>query len=186
LTSGGGGGRILRVPDKRKAHVEALQIALDTEKKGYRFYKIAASSTSDPEGRHVFEQLAKDEIEHMGVFATLYRSLTNDEPWMTYEEAVTKFGETPPDQIIFPEISDDEVQEEFNDLDALREALQFEEKAVSFYSGQAAGCDDERARSFYESLIEIEKGHVKIVQAELDSLMNTGIWLGYQEISLED
>jgi rubrerythrin len=174
------------VSDKRAAHVEALQIALDTEKKGYRFYRIAARSTSDPEGHRVFEQLARDEIEHMGVFATLYRSLTNDEPWMTYEEAVARFGETPPDQIIFPEIPEDEVQEDFKDIEALREALQFEEKAVRFYSEQALGSDDEKAKSFYESLIEIEKGHVKIIQAELDSLMNTGIWLGYQEISLED
>ena len=106
----------------RAAHVEALQIALDTEKKGYRFYKIAAKSTSDPEGRQVFEHLAKDEIEHMGVFATLYRSLTSDEPWMTYEEAAARFGETPPDQIIFPEVAEDEVKEDFKDLEALREA----------------------------------------------------------------
>lgn len=170
--------------DKRAAHVEALQIALDTEKKGYMFYKTAAKSTSDPEGRQVFEHLAKDEIEHMGVFATLYRSLTNDEPWMTYEEAVARFGETSPDQIIFPDVPD-EVQEDFKDLEALREALQFEEKAVRFYTEQAAATDDERARSFYESLIEIEKGHVSIIQAEIDSLTNAGIWLDYQEISQE-
>jgi rubrerythrin len=171
--------------DKRTAHVEALQIALDTEKKGYKFYKMAAKSTSDPEGRQVFEHLAKDEIEHMGVFATLYRSLTNNEPWMTYEEAAARFGETPPEQLIFPEFSEDEVQEGFNDLEALREALQFEEKAVRFYTEQAAETDDGKAKSFYESLIEIEKGHVKIIQAELDSIMSTGIWLGYQEISQE-
>lgn len=171
--------------DKRTAQVEALQIALDTEKKGYQFYRIAARSTSDPEGRQVFEHLAKDEIEHMGVFATLYRSLTNDEPWMTYEEAVARFGETPPDQLIFPEVSEDEVKEDFKDLEALREALRFEEKAVSFYTEQASGTEDEKARSFYQSLIEIEKGHVKIIQAELDSLMHTGIWLDYQEISQE-
>lgn len=172
--------------EKRIAHVQALQIALDTEKKGYQFYKIAARSTSDPEGRQVFEHLAKDEIEHMGVFATLYRSLTNDEPWMTYEEAVARFGETPSDQVIFPEVSEDGIQENFNDLEALREALQFEEKAVRFYKQQLEASEEEKAKSFYKSLIEIEKGHVKIIQAELDSLTNAGIWLGYQEISLED
>ena len=31
--------------DQREAHVEALQVALDTEKKGYKFYKIAAKSS---------------------------------------------------------------------------------------------------------------------------------------------
>jgi len=170
--------------EKRAAHVEALQIALDTEKMGYRFYRIAARSTLDPAGRMVFEQLAKDEIEHMGVFATLYSSLNNDEPWMTYEEAVEKFGRTPAGEIIFPEESN-EVLERFDDVEALKEALEFEKKAVQYYTEKAAEVDDDKAQSFYKSLVQIEEGHVKIIQAEIDSLMQTGIWLDYQEISLE-
>ena len=170
--------------EKRSAQVEALQIALETEKRGYRFYRIAAKSTVDPTGRTVFEQLAKDEIEHMGVFATLYASLNNDEPWMTYEEAVEKFGRTPAGQIIFPE-EPDEVSERFNDVEALREALEFEKKAVRFYTEKAAEVDNTKAKSFYEKLVEIEGGHVIIIQAEIDSLTGAGFWLGFQEISLE-
>ncbi|UCG39414.1 MAG: ferritin family protein [bacterium] len=170
--------------DKREAHVEALQIALDTEKKGYRFYKIAAMSSKDPKGREVFEHLAKDEIEHMGVFATLYESLTNDEPWMTYEEAAARFGETPREEIIFPEVPE-EPQEDFDDLKALEEALEFEKKAVRFYTERAAQAEDGKAEAFYRKLVEIEESHVMIIQAEIDSLSGTGIWLGYQEISLE-
>ena len=170
--------------DKREAHVEALQVALDTEKKGYRFYKIAAKSSKDPKGKEVFEHLANDEIEHMGVIATMFESLTNNETWMTYEEAVEKYGETPNEKIIFPDVPD-EAQEGFDDLLALEEALEFEKKAVQFYTDQARKADAEKARIFYQSLIEIEESHVQIVQAELDSLMGTGIWLGFQEISLE-
>ncbi len=170
--------------DKREAHVEALQVALDTEKKGYRFYKIAAKSSKDPKGKEVFEHLANDEIEHMGVIATMFESLTNNETWMTYEEAVEKYGETPKEKIIFPDVPD-EAQEGFDDLLALEEALEFEKKAVQFYTDQARKADAEKARIFYQSLIEIEESHVQIVQAELDSLMGTGIWLGFQEISLE-
>lgn len=170
--------------DKREAHVEALQIALDTEKKGYKFYKIAAKSSSDPKGKEVFEHLAKDEIEHMGVFATIYESLVNNEPWMTYEEAAARYGETPPEDIIFPEVPD-EAQEGFDDLLALEEALEFEKKAVAFYTERAQAETDEKAKSFYQSLVEIESGHVMIIQAEIDSLTGSGFWLGYQEISLE-
>ena len=170
--------------EKREAHVEALQVALDTEKKGYRFYKIAAKSSKDPKGKEVFEHLANDEIEHMGVIATMFESLTNNETWMTYEEAVEKYGETPKEKIIFPDVPD-EAQEGFDDLLALEEALEFEKKAVQFYTDQAGKADAEKARIFYQSLIEIEESHVQIVQAELDSLMGTGIWLGFQEISLE-
>lgn len=170
--------------DSIKAHVQALQIALDTEKKGYRFYMMAAKSSKDPKGQEVFEHLAKDEVEHMGVIATMYESLTSDEPWMTYEDAVEKYGKTPTEKIIFPDVPD-EPQENFNDINALEEALDFEKKAVQFYSKQAQACEEERARAFYQSLIEIEEGHVQIIQAELDSLMGAGIWLGFQEISLE-
>jgi len=170
--------------DNRVAYIEALQIALDTEKKGYQFYKIAAKSSKDPKGQEVFEHLAKDEIEHMGVIATVFESLTNDEPWMTYEEAVAKFGETPREKIIFPDVPE-EAEENFGDLRALQEALEFEEKAVRFYTEQAETSREEKAKAFYQSLIEIEASHVTIIQAELDSLMGAGIWLGFQEISLE-
>jgi len=169
---------------KREAHVEALQIALDTEKKGYKFYKVAAKSSKDPKGQEVFEHLAKDEIEHMGVIATVFESLTKGQPWMTYEEAVEKFGETPREKIIFPDVPEG-TEEDFDDLKALEEALEFEKKAVQFYTKQAQEADGEKAKAFYQSLIEIEESHVMIIQAELDSLMGAGIWLGFQEISLE-
>lgn len=172
------------MPAKREAHVEALQIALDTEKKGYHFYKTAARSSKDPKGREVFEHLASDEVEHMGAITTIYESLTNNEPWMTYEEAAEKFGKTPGEKIIFPEVPE-EAQEGFDDLKALEEALEIEKKAVQFYTKQAGEADEDKAKAFYQSLIEIEESHVQIVQAELDSLMGTGIWLGFQEISLE-
>jgi rubrerythrin len=168
----------------REAHVEALQVALDTEKKGYKFYMIAARSSKDPKGQEVFEHLANDEIEHMGVIATMFESLTKDEPWMTYEEAVEKYGETPGDKIIFPDVPE-ETQEDFDDLKALEEALEFEKKAVLFYTRQAEASEGGKAKAFYQSLVEIEESHVQIIQAELDSLMGAGIWLGYQEISLE-
>ncbi len=117
----------------------------------------------------MFEHLATDEIEHMGVIATVFESLTNNEPWMTYEEAVEKYGETPREKIIFPEVPE-EAQEDFDDLKALEEALEFEKKAVRFYTNQAEQATDEKARTFYKNLIEIEESHVAIIQAELDSL----------------
>ena len=120
----------------------------------------------------------------MGVFATIYESIVNNEPWMTYEEAAARFGETPPEDIIFPEIPD-EAQEGFDDLLALEEALEFEKKAVAFYTERAQVETEEKAKAFYQSLVEIESGHVMIIQAEIDSLTGSGFWLGYQEISLE-
>ncbi|GBE14711.1 putative trifunctional 2-polyprenylphenol hydroxylase/glutamate synthase subunit beta/ferritin domain-containing protein [bacterium BMS3Abin14] len=170
--------------EKRESHVKALQIALETEKKGCRFYRIAAASSKDPAGKKVFEQLAKDEMEHMAIFAALFKSITNNEPWMTYDQAVARFGKIDQEKLIFPNGHVD-AQDDFDDMKALQEALGFEKKAVEFYIEQAAGAEEDVARSFYQSIQAIEEGHVKIIQAELDSLQGTGFWLGYQEISLE-
>jgi rubrerythrin len=170
--------------EKKKVQVEALQISMDTEKKGYRFYRIAAESSKDPKGQKVFEQLARDEIEHMSVFAALYESLTNNEPWMTYEEALARHGQIDPDKLIFPD-GHVKAEEDFDDLNALKEALGFEKKAVEFYQDQVEKAEDDVARAFYGELVVIEEGHVKIIQAEIDSLSGTGFWLDYQEISLE-
>ena len=77
-------------------------------------FVAAHAQTNEPltfqdfiEGKEAFEDLANDEIEHMGVIATMFESLTNDEPWMTYEEAVEKYGETPREKIIFPEVPEE-------------------------------------------------------------------------------
>ena len=168
----------------RKDAVEALQIALDNEKKGYRFYKRAALNSRDPKGREVFDRLAKDETEHMGAIATVYEALTKNRPWMTYDQAVALYGTTPSVDLVFPR-APRKAQAGFDDLLALEEALGIEKKAVAFYREKAADNEDPTARSFYLSLVQIEESHQTIIQAEIDSLTGTGIWLGYQEISLE-
>ena len=40
-------------------------------------------------------------------------------------------------------------------------------------------------RDFFSPFLTIEDGHVAIVQAELDSVTNSGFWFDYQEFDLE-
>ena len=44
--------------------VAGLQRAMQAEVEGYYFYKMAAQSTSDPQGREVFEELADEGQQH--------------------------------------------------------------------------------------------------------------------------
>lgn len=171
--------------EDRSEQAEALRTAIDTEKAGYRLYMRAAKKTSDPAGKAAFEQLANDEMDHIRVLTAVYSSVGGGEPWMTYREALESLGPTPPGEIIFPE---DEApgSKPLSDVEALRKALAFEEKSVEYYAARLAGAREEKARSFYGSLVQMEEGHVKIVRAEIDSLTGTGFWLDYREISLED
>jgi Fur family ferric uptake transcriptional regulator len=59
---------------------DALRMAIATERSGFEFYTRAATLTRDQRGRAVFQQLAAEERQHLGVLEKRYRELVaNDD-----------------------------------------------------------------------------------------------------------
>jgi Fur family transcriptional regulator, ferric uptake regulator len=54
---------------------DALRIAIATERSGLEFYSRAARLTKDARGRKVFEDLAREEKEHLGKLEARYKEL---------------------------------------------------------------------------------------------------------------
>ena len=59
---------------------DALRIAIATERSGLEFYLRAASMTTDPRGRHVFQRLAAEEREHLATLEKRYGELLAKDP----------------------------------------------------------------------------------------------------------
>ncbi|MBZ5557963.1 MAG: transcriptional repressor [Acidobacteriia bacterium] len=59
---------------------DALRMAIATERSGLEFYTRAASQTTDPRGRTVFQKLAAEEKEHLGTLQKRYRELAAKDP----------------------------------------------------------------------------------------------------------
>jgi rubrerythrin len=55
--------------------MEALEIAMDIEKKGIAYYEELALKTSDPEGRSMLVTLREEEVEHLRVITEKYNQL---------------------------------------------------------------------------------------------------------------
>ena len=70
------------------------------------------------------------------------------------------------------------------ELELLKKALDAEIKTSLFYKEMVGKLDGE-GQELFRRFVEIEQGHEAIVQAEIDSLSNCGIWLGSLEFSLE-
>ncbi len=47
------------------AAIAALQMAIQTEIDGHNFYQKFAERSTEPDARHIFERLARDEIMHL-------------------------------------------------------------------------------------------------------------------------
>ncbi len=169
--------------------IEKLSIALKTEVEGHAFYKYAAESTTDELGKNVFNHLASEELEHMDVIAAIAESLKEGKGWMSYEEAV-KAGLSMREQKglpLFPEKNEllERLKAGKTDSDAVKIAIESEEKAVQFYSDMLKEAKTPEEKVFLTRLLEMEKAHLKILRWEYESLIQNGFWCDFMEYSVE-
>ncbi len=168
--------------------IKEIKKAINTEAEGFAFYNFAKDLVRDKKGKAVFKQLANDELDHIRVLTSLSENLTRASSWISYQEALRQgvaMGEekTP----IFPSI--DEVKswlgEKPTDIDAIKFGIDIEEKAVDYYARAREKAKDEGERSFFETMVKIETGHLNLLQWEYDSLTNSGFWCDHQEFDVE-
>jgi hypothetical protein len=59
------------------------------------------------------------------------------------------------------------------------------ERETSAFYQEMVGTLDGTGHSLFERFVEIEGGHLALVQAEIDSLSGSGYWFDTAEFSLE-
>jgi rubrerythrin len=166
--------------------LQAIETAIQIEKDGLAFYAEAAEQTDDPNGKEMFQSLARDEAAHKKLFETVRESLLKEGGWPSPEEvAAISPGafDRPP---IFP--AGDamrKVEVPQRELAALQRGIEAEEASIAFYAAQREETDDPDGRAMYTYLIEQETGHRTILQGEYDYLNRTGFWFDFQEFGLE-
>ena len=166
--------------------LKAIETAIQIEKDGLAFYTEAARQTDDPNGKKMFQSLARDEAGHLKLFETVRELLPKDGHWLSPEQVAAispgEFNHPP----IFP--TGDEIRSAKTperELAALLRGLQAEKDSIAFYSQQRDKADDPDAKAMYAYLIEQEEGHRTILQGEYDYLTRTGFWFDVQEFDLE-
>jgi rubrerythrin len=164
---------------------EALAIAIDYEHKVRDHYAAGVEQVLDPRGKKIFATLAREEQGHIA-----YLESRLDE-WSKHGAV-----ETPELPTILPTTEwIDEARKRVRkgpaptvavnaELDLLKVALELERKTSGFYR-QLVDTLDAQHRTLFSRFLEIELGHLAIVQAEIDSITGTGTWFDFMEISLE-
>ena len=168
---------------------DEFAIAYNTELDGYAFYTRAAEIVSDDKGRNVFAHIAKEELQHIAVVASITDRLRKGLGVESYEEALNE-GNTEFDKKglpIFPK--DNELIKRLKtnptDQNAVAIAVEAEEKAVEFYGNMLKRANGPVEKMLFTRLHDMEKGHLKIFRWEHESLVKTGFWCGNMEYSVE-
>lgn len=134
----------------------------------------------------MFIQLAKDEYDHMDILENSKKEYTEGAPFEMPELPTERIKEL--EEILAkPERKEHALKDkgDLSDLDALKMALDFEKRASEYYSELAEKAPDDRTKELARSLSEWEASHYDLIQAEIDSISNTGFFFGtkYFEMS---
>lgn len=166
---------------------QAIITALEYEGRVHRTYSEAVEIAEDNVARRVFTTLCNEEMEHIRYLRDRL------EEWRstgTINVAELDTVLVPKAEIesgaarLRSKLQGDRRQVRGTELESLKKALDVECETSAFYKQMVASLDDV-GRRLFERFVEIEEGHVAIVQAEMDLVSGTGFWFDTAEFSLE-
>ncbi len=153
---------------KNDALAQGLLEAIKSEVEGHHFYLMASRSTMDPQGREVFERLAREEMEHVRFLKAQYQSFLNaDRPDANVRLTKSIFSLTSP---IFSENIKTRIHEAHYEMTAISIGIQLELSSIQFYRSQSQKIDNPEAKKFYEELAAWETTHYNMLLHQQDAL----------------
>lgn len=150
--------------DIAKGILEAMKSEVD----GYNFYMMASKSTQDPQGKIVFERLAKEEMEHVQFLKLQYKAVIETGN-IAPDKHLTKTAFTSISPIFSDSIKD-RVKDAHYEMTALSVGIQLELSAIQFYKEQENKVNDPGIKSFYRELADWETTHYQVLLKQQNDL----------------
>ncbi len=163
--------------------MKALRMAVDIEDNGLATFLKFARRTKHEFGKNMFIRLAMDENEHRRILEKQLHHLAEGQTWI--EIKVPKYEI----EHVAPTMT--EKQQKITadsggaEAEALEISLDLERKAAKFFREQAEAATDPKAKSLFEHLAQWEDSHFDLIQAEMDSINNTGYWFNVAEFKMD-
>lgn len=161
--------------------VQALQKAIKMEIDGKEFYLKASRESSNELGKKLLESLAAEEDVHRQNFEKIYNSIRIKQGWPG-----TDFQ---PDggkrlRTIFAEAMEEAgagIEVPATELDAVKTAMEMENKTYDYYKDQGQGATYDTERDFYQALATEEREHHLVLLDYYEYLSDPAGWFVQKE-----
>jgi rubrerythrin len=166
--------------------IELARTALSFEYSGEHFYRHAAEMTRNASGKAMFLRLAEEDADRMADLHSLFSNLIGKEEWQrlvaeesasTHSSKVTADMETEVARRGHSVVADD--------TQALRLAMEMERRLIHLLKELASHTNDSEIIKLVGKMIEGECFQYDSFQAQLDSVLNTGLWLDSPEFRMD-
>jgi rubrerythrin len=148
---------------------------------GKAFYLKASRESSNEMGRKLLESLAVEEDTHRLKFEEIYRALEDKKGW-----PATGFE---PDggeglRTIFAGATEEaapEVRTKASELDAVKTAMDMENRTYDYYKRQSQTATYDGERDFYQALMVQEREHHRVLLDYYEYLKDPAAWFVQKE-----
>ncbi len=144
--------------------IEAIKLAIQTEKDVMDFYLKAASLTNNERGKKVFEQLAREEREHASHFFKIYTGSDLG----SFEDFI---AQPPSSSHAMLKQLEKSLDENVHERKAMELALQEEEDLAKSLRMTASYIVDPAVRAVFDRMVEETETHYAIIESEYAHMM---------------
>ena len=168
--------------EENRIAVQRIEMAMEIEREGRKFYLEAAERTEDDKGKAMWRSLARQEALHIEYLTNARRALVEKGQWASFGMEGVRFLSRQEIRRIFPETAEGEVEPSADELAALQTGIEMEIRSRDLYEDLAKKTKDSQGKDMYEKLARWEETHRQLLQAGYDYLKKTGFWLDVQEL----
>ncbi len=155
---------------------DVVRAAVQLERDGRKFYLEAAERASSTEVRKMFASLADDEADHI---RWVERAAADVDTAAEVNRRL--YGRL---RFIFADVPEAQLRRlaaSERDTEAIRFAIDIEDKSVAAYETWARECEDEDVRKLCQMLVGVERFHRTALENTLEYFEHTADWFMKEE-----
>jgi rubrerythrin len=164
--------------------LKVIKEAIKLETNGRQFFEHARDISENSLGKKMFQKLADDEKRHLTEFSDLFSTFLGGDDWKKFVNQEEKS----PSQLIQElksRIKNSEREKGSSELEALRIGMELERNAIDFFEKASRDTTETRASEICRKISDEEKFHYDLLQAQYDSVSNSGFWLDVAEFQMD-
>lgn len=166
--------------------IELARAALSFEFSGEHFFRHAAEMTRNDSGKKMFLRLAKKDNERIDDLTRLFGKIIGNEVWV---RLVAEAAKNAVPSVVIAEMETEVARRGHgvvaDDTQALRLAMELERRFIHVFKDLAQHSHDSDIIKLADKILEGEFYRYDNLQAQLDSVINTGLWLDAPEFRMD-
>ncbi|MBN2135421.1 MAG: ferritin family protein [Acidobacteria bacterium] len=155
---------------------EAVNMAIQLEEDGIKFYRDIASKTSNELTKKMFESLAEDEVRHIEWIKNVAPDVATSKEFneATYKRLKGIFSDAPAEVIASAKATEEDVK-------AIDIAIGMETKSREEYLRYATGNNEPAVQKLFNMLADVEKFHAELLENSKEYLNTPADWFMQEE-----